>query len=77
MSRSPFYTRMARGTLIRVRDAAGGTISAQAGTVWINEENSRRDVLLRPGQSFRLRRRALAIVEAWTDAAISLVLEAT
>ena len=43
----------------------------------ISEENSRRDVLLRPGQSFRLRRRALAIVEAWTDAAISLVLEAT
>ena len=72
MSGSPFSTRLARGTLVRVRDAAGSTVSAQAGTVWITEENIRRDVLLRPGQSFRPRGSGLAIVEAWTDAAITL-----
>jgi len=71
MSGSP-STRIARGSYIRVRDAAGSTVSAQAGTVWITEENSARDVLLRPGQSFRLRAPGLAIVEAWTDAAITL-----
>jgi len=77
MSGSPFSTPMARGTLVRVRDAAGSTVSARAGTVWITEENSARDVLLRAGESFRLRTAGLAIVEAWTDAAISFSPEAT
>ena len=77
MSGSPFSTRLARGALMGVRDAAGGTVSAQAGTVWITEENSVRDVLLRAGESFRLRTGDLAIVEAWTDAAISFSSEAT
>jgi hypothetical protein len=77
MSGSPFSIRLARGALMRVRDAAGSTVSAQAGTVWITEENSVRDVLLRAGESSRLRTGGLAIVEAWTDAAISFSPEAT
>lgn len=35
MSGSPFSTPLARGALMRVRDAAGSTVSAQAGTVWM------------------------------------------
>jgi hypothetical protein len=60
MSGSPFSTRMPRASLVRVRDAAGSTVSAEAGTVWITEEGSAR----------------LAIVEAWSDAAVTFEMEA-
>ena len=60
-----------RGAIVEMRDAAGTTVSATDGVVWITEEDSARDVLLRPGQSFRLVRSGLALVEACTDAAIT------
>jgi hypothetical protein len=31
--------RLARGAIVRMRDAAGATVSAHAGVVWITEEN--------------------------------------
>ena len=64
--------RLGRGEIIDMRDAAGHTVFAHEGFLWITEENSGRDVLLRPGQSFRLAGPGLAIVEAFTDASISL-----
>jgi hypothetical protein len=60
-----------RGAIVEMRDAAGTTVTAQAGVVWITEEDSRRDVLLRPGQSFRLVRSGLALIEACSDASIT------
>jgi len=61
-----------RGKFLRVRHAAGGTLTAHAGSVWITEQDSVRDVVLRAGQSFTLGRPGLALVEAFSDASLSL-----
>jgi hypothetical protein len=60
-----------RGKLLRILGGAGSTVTAHAGSVWITEEASPRDVVLRPGQTLKLRRSGLALVEAISDAAIS------
>jgi Protein of unknown function (DUF2917) len=60
-----------RGRFLRVVDGAGSTLTAHAGSVWVTEEDSPRDVVLRAGESLRLRRRGVALVEAFSDAAIS------
>jgi DUF2917 family protein len=60
-----------RGRLIRV-SGLGRTVHAHSGRVWITEENSERDVVLEAGQSFRLVHPGLAIVEAFSDASISI-----
>ena len=62
-----------RGKFLRVREGAGSTVTAHAGSVWITEQDNPRDVVLRPGQSFTLRRRGLTLVEAFSNASISLV----
>ena len=60
-----------RGKLVRVREGAGSTVTAHAGTVWLTEQGSLRDVLLRSGESFTLGRPGLALVQAFSDASIS------
>jgi len=60
-----------RGKFLRVREGAGSTVTAHAGSVWITEQDNPRDVVLRPGQSFKLGRPGLTLVEAFSDAAIS------
>ncbi|MGH8691355.1 MAG: DUF2917 domain-containing protein [Burkholderiales bacterium] len=60
-----------RGKFLRVRQGAGSTVTAHAGSVWITEQDNPRDVVLRPGQSFTLARKGLALVEAFSDASIS------
>lgn len=60
-----------RGRFLRLVDGAGSTVTAHAGSVWLTEQDSARDVVLRPGQSFRLGRQGLALVEAFSDAAIT------
>jgi hypothetical protein len=60
-----------RGKLVRVREGAGSTVTAHAGTVWLTEQGSLRDVLLRPGESFTLGRPGLALVQAFSDASIT------
>ena len=63
--------RLARGAVMPMRNAAGTTVTAHAGVLWITEENSAHDVLLRAGESFRFRRSGLALVEACTEAALT------
>jgi hypothetical protein len=60
-----------RGRFLRVLDGAGSTVTAHAGAVWITEQDSPRDVVLRAGQSMKLRRAGLALVEAFSDASVS------
>jgi hypothetical protein len=60
-----------RGRLLRLRRAAGKTVTAHAGSVWITEEGRLDDVLLGPGESFTLGRRGLTLIEAIGDASIS------
>jgi hypothetical protein len=64
--------RLSRGMTVPVRDAGGRTIEAHEGRVWITEENAGRDVVLEAGERFQLERRGLAVVEACSDAAISI-----
>jgi hypothetical protein len=61
-----------RGRFLRIRDGAGSTVTAHAGSVWITEKDNPRDVVLRPGQDFLLGRAGLALVEAFSDATITL-----
>ena len=56
--------RLVSGQSLKVRDGAGTTICARAGTLWITEENGAADIILKPGHCFILQRRGLAIVQA-------------
>ena len=64
--------RLARGQTLKMQDAVGSMICAREGTVWITEENSRKDVVLTPGACFRVGRPGLTIVQAFADASVSL-----
>ena len=64
--------QLARGQTLRMRDAIGSTICARQGTVWITEENSRKDVVLEPGACYRIGRPGLTLVQAFADASVSL-----
>jgi hypothetical protein len=60
-----------RGRVLRLPDRAGSTITAHTGAVWITEEDNLRDVVLRQGESLKLARPGLILVEALADASIS------
>jgi hypothetical protein len=64
--------RLARGQTLKLTDSAGSTICAREGTVWITEENSRKDVVLEPGNCYRLGKPGLTLVQAFADASVSL-----
>jgi hypothetical protein len=60
-----------RGRFLRLHQSAGSTVVTHTGSVWITEQDSPRDVVLNPGQSFTLSRSGLALVQAFDDASIS------
>ena len=62
--------RLAAGQTMKVHDGAGSTICSREGTVWITEENSRNDVLLVPGQCFKLQKPGTAVLQAFGDASV-------
>jgi hypothetical protein len=64
--------QLERGEAIPLRGSAGHTVHAHEGRIWITEEAGSADVVLRAGESFRLARRGLAVVEALSDASISI-----
>ena len=64
--------RLARGQTLKLTDSVGSTICAREGTVWITEENSRKDVVLEPGSCFRVGKPGLTLVQAFADASVSL-----
>ena len=64
--------KLSRGQTLKIKDAVGSTICAREGTVWITEENSRKDVVLEPGNCFRVAHPGLTIVQAFADASVSL-----
>jgi len=58
---------------LKVVDGAGSTVSAIEGSVWITEENQPNDIVLTPGDSYRLRRPGIALVNSLGGtAAVSL-----
>jgi len=64
--------QLARGQTLRIQDAVGSTICASTGTVWITEENSRKDVVLEAGDCFHVDQPGLTLVQAFADASVSL-----
>ena len=64
--------QLARGQTLKLRDGAGSTICAREGTLWITEENSRKDVVLGPGACYRIHHPGLTLVQAFADASVSL-----
>lgn len=71
-SESAHQFRLPRGAQLKLRDAVGATVSALDGFVWITEEDNPRDIVLQPGQSFRLSGKGLSMVEALSSASISI-----
>jgi hypothetical protein len=63
--------RLARGQTLKLRDSIGSTLCAREGTVWITEENSRKDVVLENGACYRIDRPGLTLVQAFADASVS------
>jgi hypothetical protein len=61
-----------RGQVLRIVDGAGSTIRAGQGTVWVTEENRPRDVILEAGASYRLRESGVAVIQALSEASLSL-----
>ena len=64
--------RLERWQTLKVVDAAGSTICAHDGTVWITEENRARDVVLVAGACYQLREAGVAVVEALGAASVTL-----
>lgn len=64
--------QLARGQTLKLKDGVGSTICAREGTVWITEEDSGNDVVLEPGNCFRVDRPGLTLVQAFADASVSL-----
>jgi Protein of unknown function (DUF2917) len=59
-----------RGKIVRLPEGRGTTVTARTGAVWITEQNSPRDVVLTPGQSFTLARPGVALIQAFRNASI-------
>ncbi|HEY3074409.1 MAG TPA: DUF2917 domain-containing protein [Burkholderiales bacterium] len=56
--------RLGPNQTLKVVDGAGSTVSALEGSVWITEENQANDIVLAPGESYRLRKRGIALVNS-------------
>ena len=60
--------RLNANQTLRLREAAGSTVCALEGSVWITEENQPRDIVLNAGAGdascYRLRQAGVAIVNA-------------
>jgi Protein of unknown function (DUF2917) len=67
----PGALRLARGQTLRVIDALGSIIRVAEGSVWITEQDVPEDVVLEPGESYRLSRKGLALVHAFGDATVA------
>src|SRR5258707_513371 len=59
--------RLGPNQTLKVVDGAGSTVSAIEGSVWITEENQPNDIVIAPGDSYRLRQRGVALGIARTN----------
>lgn len=73
---SPRIPLAAHG-LARLPDASSTRIVCETGIVWITIDNDPRDIVLAPGQSFLVDRRAGVLVYALEDACVRVLERAT
>jgi hypothetical protein len=64
--------RLAGRKLVRLQDAAGSTVRAIDGSVWITQEGDQRDIVLEAGESFTVDRTGAALVWPFDDAIVSV-----
>lgn len=67
------FTELAAGAIHRVADGAGTTIAVVRGRVWITQESDPSDRVIDAGESFRLDRPGLALVQALADASLLIL----
>jgi hypothetical protein len=65
--------KLGAGEVLRLDDAEGVEVACDAGRVWITEERGLDDVWLRAGQSVRLARRGLTVMEATQAARVRII----
>lgn len=65
-----------RGNLLRIYDGAGLRLTPASGVLWITEEQSANDTVLLPGDTHRLDRPGLAVVQAHRPARVLIELPA-
>ncbi|MGE5339386.1 MAG: DUF2917 domain-containing protein [Gemmatimonadota bacterium] len=63
-------TRLERGALLRLNDVDGRNVAVCSGTVWITQDRDPRDVFVGPGETFRIDRPGLVLVQAIDDASL-------
>lgn len=63
---------MPRGSLLRIDDGAGVLVYVWEGELYLTQEGSRQDHLLRAGQWFRVDRGGAAIAQAFRRSVVSL-----
>ncbi|MEO6032051.1 MAG: DUF2917 domain-containing protein [Burkholderiaceae bacterium] len=59
--------QLGRGTVHRVRNGFGQRIEALSGCVWITIDNDARDIILEPGEGFRIDRHGEVLITALID----------
>jgi Protein of unknown function (DUF2917) len=64
---------LARGYLVRIENARDMQVRVEKGAVWITQECDTRDVMLESGDSFRLDRDGIALIEACGRESFSLI----
>lgn len=64
--------QLARHDVVGVRNGRGALVFVESGTAWITQENDARDVLVPAGESFRLDRSGVALVQAHRTAQITI-----
>jgi hypothetical protein len=64
--------RLKKHQHLHFRSLAGWTIHAAGGTLWITQDGDRRDVVLEPGETFRIDRETPVIIGALSDADVAL-----
>ena len=63
---------LARNDVVGIRNGRGALVFVESGTAWITQENDRRDVMVSAGESFRLDRDGVALVQPYRAATITI-----
>jgi hypothetical protein len=61
-----------RGSVLRVDDGQETLVRAGSGCIWITQEGERHDIVLEPGQAFRISRGGCTLIAALRDSVIAL-----
>ena len=59
--------RLAKGELLRARDASGLQVLCLSGCLWVTQDNDLRDIVLDAGESFELDRDGDTLLSAISD----------